>query len=76
MPGKRAAHSTTAWDLAGQADLIFERYRRERLLSPVPGGHRSRTYGARQIVQAHDGNCSWPRTWPGRTFILTLPTVA
>ena len=44
MPGKRSyAFATTAWDSpAGQAELIFERYRRGEHTSPVPR-HRSRT---------------------------------
>ncbi|MCS5931233.1 ATP-binding protein [Klebsiella pneumoniae subsp. pneumoniae] len=58
MPGKRSyAFATTARDSpAGQAELIFERYRRGEHTSPVPGGTGLLgLYVARQIVQAHDG---------------------
>ncbi len=62
---------------AGQAELIFERYRRGEHTSPVPGGTGLGLYVARQIVQAHDGKLWLAEHGPdGCTFILTLPTVA
>ncbi len=61
---------------AGQAELIFERYRRGEHTSPVPGGTGLGLYVARQIVQAHDGKLWLAEHGPdGCTFILTLPTV-
>lgn len=61
----------------GQAELIFERYRRGEHTSPVPGGTGLGLYVARQIVQAHDGKLWLAEHGPGGcTFILTLPTVA
>ncbi|MDU7052031.1 MAG: sensor histidine kinase [Klebsiella variicola] len=61
----------------GQAELIFERYRRGEHTSPVPGGTGLGLYVARQIVQAHDGKLWLAEHGPdGCTFILTLPTVA
>ena len=62
---------------AGQTELIFERYRRGEHTSPVPGGTGLGLSVARQIVQAHDGKLWLAEHGPdGRTFILTLPTVA
>lgn len=61
----------------GQAELIFERYRRGEHTSPVPGGTGLGLYVARQIMQAHDGKLWLAEHGPdGCTFILTLPTVA